>query len=680
MAYVSPWSDPKKELGSRLDNAKKARRDQEVMWNQVDYILYGELLPSGQSGVITGSNGTTTVGTQQFTEVDQSSSAISITYAFKNLRFIHAQLSANAPAVASSPNSGDVEDLRRADAADRLVRYALRQYRMQEYFDICGNSTLHYGTAFIKTLWNKELGAILSCDPVTGEIKTEGDFEATVIHPRRMFIDPEADCEKNIRYYFEEKILPYEQALYMFGEEKIDLLELARKKELDDYSGQKKFDVVKVFEYWETGLPLNGYAGKYCVCGEDGTPFTDIVANPFAFARAGGGAGAPKKARLPYHIFTDIDVPGKVWGKSFLDFVIRPQDVLNRLDSAVLDNLESHGVFRMVLPEGCDVDEGSITNVPKQIIKYTGTQPPFFIGPPQMTPDMSTYRTLVKQGIDDMSGVNESMFGQQSRETAGFAMQYAVNQGSMIRRRLFNKFTMLTENVYRAYLDIIRENWVIPRLVTVMGKENALEAVDIKGADIDGGYDLTLSYGTNLSIDPLTRRQEIIQYQPLFEKAGVTPRQSLELMKLNDLSGFYDCIQLAKLRQREYFEKMIATKKYVPPELFEDHVNMIAYAREYRMTQEFTALEPETKNLIYKHIVERAKMPQVEQKLLAGEAGPGPQVAGEAAATGQGAPAGPGGPAGTPIAPPPQGAPVPPMPAPGGAPGPGGGLPPLGQP
>jgi hypothetical protein len=253
-----------------------------------------------------------------------------------------------------------------------------------------------------------------------------------------------------------------------------------------------------------------------------------------------------------------------------------------------------------------------------------------------MPPDMSRYRELIKQGIDDMSGVNESMFGQQSRETAGFAMQYAVNQGSQIRKRLFNKFTMLTENVYRNYLDIIRENWKVSRLVTVMGKENALEAVDIKGADIDGGYDLTLSYGTNLSIDPLTRRQEILQYQPLFEKAGVTPRMSLELMKLNDLSGFFDATKLADSRQREYIERIIATQVYVPPELFEDHENMLAFARQYRMTQQFTALEPKIKDLIYKHIVERAHMPAMESQLIAGGAGPGAPVG---AVTGEVAPA-----------------------------------------
>jgi len=42
-----------------------------------------------------------------------------------------------------------------------------------------------------------------------------------------------------------------------------------------------------------------------------------------------------------------------------------------------------------------------------------------------------------------MAGVNDSMFGQQKREQSGFSMQYATNQGKMVRRRLFNKMCYL---------------------------------------------------------------------------------------------------------------------------------------------------------------------------------------------------------------------------------------------
>jgi hypothetical protein len=244
--------------------------------------------------------------------------------------------------------------------------------------------------------------------------------------------------------------------------------------------------------------------------------------------------------------------------------------------------------------------------------------------PPQLAPDLSRYREMLKQGIDELSGVNEAMFGIQNRETAGTAMQYSVNQGSQIRKRLFNKLALMTESVYKDYLDIIRENWVIERHIAVLGKENALEASDIKGADIDGGYDVTIEYGTSLPIDPMTRRQEIINYMPLFEKAGVSSRSLLRLMKLNDLSGYYDEIERAKNRQREYFEEMNATGVYIEPQVFEDHENMIVFCKEYIMSQEFKELAEKTKLMIRKHIVDRAGMPAKEATLLGQANAPAP--------------------------------------------------------
>ena len=93
-------------------------------------------------------------------------------------------------------------------------------------------------------------------------------------------------------------------------------------------------------------------------------------------------------------------------------------------------------------------------------------------------------------------------------------------------------------------------------------------------------------------------------------------------MKLNELEGMYDMLQLAEDRQREIFEEMIATGKYIEPELFQDHQNMIAYALQYFMTVEFKYLEDNLKQLCHQHIVDRSRMPGKEQEMMAGPAQP----------------------------------------------------------
>jgi hypothetical protein len=629
---INVWDNPKKELKERLDAAKKARRDAEARWEIIDSTFYKVSARQGQSAVMPSSGGSV-VSTGHTEDVDNTPSEVAVLYASKNLRFIHSQLSTNAPTVSVKPSSSDADDIRRTNAGNRLTRHALRKYSLQEVYDIRNNDTLHYGSGFLKTKWNPELGEILYCDE-EGSLKMEGDFEIEVVSPKRMYVDADANYWKNVRYVFERKVMPYEAACHLLSkfldEEKLRALEQFRKKNYTDEAGTEKHDVVILYEYWETGLPYNGYAGRFCICAEDGTLFTPILPNPHAFGKPTttkqrkGLEPKPthKKARLPYHMLTDIDNPDSVWGLTFLDFVIRAQDVLNRLDSVMLDNLEVHAVDRIILPESCDIAAESLTNSPKEIIKITGNQPPYYMNPPQMTPDLSRTREMLKIGIDELSGVNDSMFGIIGRETAGTAMQYSVNQGSQIRKRLFNKLAIDTENVYRDYLDIIRENWDVERTIMVLGKENALEAVDIKGADIDGGFDIVVEYGTTLPIDPMTRRQEIINYMPFFKEAGVPPKSLLPLMRLNDLDGYFDEVERAKNRQREYFEEMTATKQYIAPQLFEDHENMLIFCKEYIMTQEFKQLDVLAKTNIRKHLIERAGMPAEEAKLLQGAGAP----------------------------------------------------------
>jgi hypothetical protein len=641
MAIVKPITE--QEISKRLQHCIKDRAQEEKRWDEIDAIIYGGI-GGNRASITSSSQGGTVVGINS-SAPDEGDSDISLTYAFKNLRFIHAQMSSNPPTVSPRPTSSDSEDLRRADAADRLVRYSLRKYLLQEVFDQGTLNTLQYGTGVYKTIFSSEIGDIISFNQQTGEAVLEGDFDCYALPIRNFYCDPDARSVQKVNYAFEKHQLHYNEAVFKFGEEKKDILESCRRKnsEVASYGSnapeQQYYDVVEVFEYYERGLPENGYAGRHGWCTASGKFLTKFGPSPYAFTTPGKKRSGIKKALLPFHILTDIDVPGRVWGRSFLDYVVRPQEVLDRLDSAMLDNLQAHSCYRMIVPEGTELGKDSPTNSPWDVVSITGNQPPYFMGAPSMSPDFSRYREQVKQGIDEMSGVNESMFGQQSREQANAAMQYAVNQGSQIRRRLFNKYAMVVESVYKAFLNICREHWDTKRKISVIGKEKALETVDIDGMDIDGGFDIIVEYGTSLALDPITRRQEILQLQPLFEAAGVPKRTSLRLMKLNELSEMYDELDLAEDRQREYVEKMLLTNTYIPPEPFEDHVNMLLFLKRYVMQREFTILKPEQKNLVRQHLIERTQMDSEEKKLFAPPAPAAPAGMDMGVLLGGGAPA-----------------------------------------
>jgi hypothetical protein len=642
----------KKELAKRLSYGLEVRARLERDWIEAENTLFstraygtpGDLNITFDSYALDGTS-----------QIDQSNSDYSVNYAYKNWRYICSQLAANPPAVIARPNTSDLADRRKADAGDRVSRYLRTQLKLQEIIEQGINNSQAYGTCITKTIWDTTLGDPIDYDESSGTMTLTGDFHVVNISPWNFVLDPDSETWEEVKWCFERVMMPYEEACYRFPDNK-ELLQKARVRQSQDDGAEntsflKKsyYDAVEVYQYWEKGLPHNGYIGRMCWCTKEGEVLGSISANPFRFSPPRDrGLDLPEgqdeakkellaKAYLPYHVFTDSDIPGYVWGKASVLYATPLQDLHNRLYNTIINCVQAHGVARLILPEGADISEESITNSPWDVVRITGSgQDPRFMEPMPLPAAVSDLVALTRQGIDDMCGVNESMFGQQSREQSGFSMQYATSQGNMIRQRVFNKYRLYVESLYKALLNLARKHWTESRTIHVLGKEKAFEAIDLKGADIDGGFDLVLEYGNSLSIDPSARREEIITLLPLFEKAGVDTRTILGLMKLNELEGAYDRVTMAGDRQREIFEEMIAKNIYIEPRGLQDHKNMLAWAYDYIMSAEFKYLDESHKQLIERHIGDR------EQK-----AASTPAVAPEGAAdVAMGQPAGPQGPMG----------------------------------
>lgn len=648
---ISAWDDNRTriEISRRYRQACDSRLIHEDRWIGNERAVYTTANSGNRLGTssIDSLSVDSSGATSGHLTVDGNDSDVYTSYVFKNFRFIHAQMSANPPAVAMRPQTSDQDDHRKADAADRIARWSLRHYNLQEKQDQMNLHGLLYGTGVMKTTWDSTLGAIVSFDEERGEVELEGDINVSVPFIWNIFFDPDAKSWDEVKYVFEKLYIDYDEALARWPH-KEDILKAARIEEKqadrpiagrESQLQDKHYNAVELLEYWETGLPTNGYLGRYCVTTVSGEVVESCRPSPFRFHQA-GAVGAidgldisdedkqarisklPQQAQLPYHILTDIDIPNTVWGKSSVEYASRLQYSLSQLDSAKMDNMKAHGVARMIVPESAEISEDALGNSPWDITKITGNQPPYFMAPPQLMPEMTTERQNYIMGINDVMGVNESMFGQQSREQSGASMQYATNQGNMIRRRLFNKYVICVESVYKAILNLIRKHWTIERTIHILGKEKALEAIDVKGADIDGGYDVVGEYGVTLSLDPITRREEILTLQPLFEKAGVPARTSMRMLKLNEIEGLFDELDLAMNRQKEIFDEMITTGMYIPPKKYRDHENMIAWAMHYFMTQEFESLTPEAQALCERHIEERGALAAAE--LPTGGAAPAP--------------------------------------------------------
>ena len=93
-------------------------------------------------------------------------------------------------------------------------------------------------------------------------------------------------------------------------------------------------------------------------------------------------------------------------------------------------------------------------------------------------------------------------------------------------------------------------------------------------------------------------------------------RSILSMLRLNELERAYDLVQLAEDRQKEVFDEMAMTGKYITPRELQDHKNYLEFAYTYVNTAEFKYLPAQAQDLIDKHIKAR-------EDLLAKSATPG---------------------------------------------------------
>jgi hypothetical protein len=615
MLKVQAWTegDFRTHLQRRLAYAKSYRKKYEETWSENERIYYNAVVNETQTPNITAED-LEALGTDD--DLELSVRDVAINYVMRDVRYMHAQMSSNPPTVKIIPTSTDADDEERADAADIAARWAKEHYHAPEIVDQRNLKTLTKGTGYLRYSWDSTLGKILHFDENSGELLMSGDTRLYSPSTWKVWLDPDARCPDvtaidGPKWFFEEIDMAYDEACMRFP----DAAEELKKALSSSASSTNKFrfwtgdkeesrggeDRVRVYFYAERGEAINGMQGRQAYMLEGG--------HILEF-----GKNEHPNARLPLDVLTDIDVEDEPYGKSIIEYLGPVQAMIQSLDANTLRNVAAHAVIRMYVDSNTTLSDDALSNDGLDIIQGDGA-PPKFLDPPSQMADSWKLRDQLQQGSRDVSMINEAMLGQASRETSGFTTQLQVNQGNLGRRRIFNKFTLSTKNLYYNLLGLIIENWDEPRQIQVLGTERSFEVHTFRSTDLDGGWDIIAEYGQNFSLDPNTARDQVMQLFPLFEKIpGFDYRSLADVVRLNVMDNFVDHLTLAKRRQRKIFKQMIrqheamGSTAYIEPREMENHKDMLAYCREFVMTNEYDLLEPETKDLIDQHIKQRETM------------------------------------------------------------------------
>lgn len=661
---ILPWtkSEAKKILERRLKGAKEYRKMLlEPEWAMCRNSIFDDpdLYANLTSGLEAGD-----------TEDFDLGSRIDVKYAFRNYRLVHSHMSANPPVATARPQSQDQEDRRAARAAGQVMRWFFSTEDMHDKNDLVNVDLLSTGTGISKVLLDKGEGDIVSFDKEKMEVELEGRIKLVKVPVDFIWIDPNAKTQDDVKYIFELVQMSISEIKSCMPNKVAMIRKSATTNKTYDPRSETMSGILgsggetgasdngidtlyNLYHYYEVGLPENGMLGRYCMLTDDGTVISDLSISPCLSypapdlkerkkARQEGRTperGVPK-AYLPYQIITDIDMPDRVYGRSSLFYVVPAQNLMSNLDSAMAEAMKAHGVVRLLLPEGAQLGKDAVGNSSVEIIpiKNTGDGEIKFMQPAGLPAAMTELRANMKMGVDDMWGVNDNMFGQSEREQSGYQMQYAVNQGYLIRKRLFNKSVRFVRAQYMALMAHVIQHWSVPKALSVLGEESGSDVVELMGMDIFGGYEVDVEYGTHLPLDPMARRDDLIKYMPILEQAGVSKKSIASALKFADLEYVQSIGELSRDRAKEIIDYI--TVKHIqaePTSKHEDHEGIVAYLLEYVNTADFKHLSDKIRALIDEHIDMRVQLAAQN----AATAAPVPGGPGEATGPVPGMPPGP---------------------------------------
>lgn len=616
---VQSWNpeQAKSILQARLSRAMKYRETKfESQWKANESALFA----LGASTTPTLSYDSMAAVYQAVTTKQQS---IQIPRVLQNLRFLHSQMSANPPSVIPSPTSNTSEDRRATEAADDFIKYGRREYEMQENIDLVCLSMLTYGSGWIKAYFDPYAGDVLAMEQASGEIMMTGDFRLRPSLVWNVWNDPDAELKGNQRYAFERHVMPLEEALgywplqgELLEQQLVDGSKHPSEMRSEGFSSTRAdgssaapepgSQIVEIFEYTEKGLPVNGMAGRRAFLAKDGTLLGKMTPNPHP------------GAILPYGLLTDIDIPGEILGSTTVNYALSLARTVDALQNLVLKNIQLHASIKLVVFAEADTNDEDLSADAVDVITVKGTHShaPFYLQPTSVSADVFNLITQLNTAIDGVMGVNELLQGQVNRELSGFASQTAINAANMVRHRVFNKYTALVRWVFETYLANVQKFFKTKRKLLILGNEDAPALKSYEGADLNGGYALTVEYGANFSLDPAMRREEIMQAKETLVAAGISPKKIVQLLRYNEIDNLFDAPETARKRQLEIFDRAVDTFNKTGEVEIEPasemrkayHLEMAEAATEYVMSRDFLILDEKLREAIYKHIDEREQL------------------------------------------------------------------------
>ena len=460
--------------------------------------------------------------------------------------------------------SNEEEDIDAGKVGTQAVDFVWRNSNMDEKRFKTALWQITTGTGIIKTYWNPNLGddvqlntldeqGDFALDEQGQEVmqnKALGDIDNSVVSPFNFRFDPSATEFDDAKWCVEDILRTTDEVMETYNVEVVPDGGLSSTNlfngilaningQQTDYKPVKVKDGVIVKEYWEKKSVKHPKGRHITIASGKLLQYED---NPYD--------------RLPYFLFAHNLVPGRVHGASNIEDLIPIQKEYNKTRTQRRLNQTRTGNQRMLVEANSLIDEP--TNEPGEIVEYKmGKNMPQWELPPSEPGHIQAELELQLRDFEDVSGIHEVSQGSTpSGVKSGIAISFLQEQDE-------TKFGPIVHNIESTYekwaqfvLVLIQQNYIEPRMIKIVGKNNQVEVKEFQGSDLKGNTDVKTIAGSAMPKSTAARQDFVLN---LWDRKIISdPQKALKLLEFGAIEEVFEDLSIdvnqAKAEQKQWLK------------------------------------------------------------------------------------------------------------------------------
>lgn len=252
-----------------------------------------------------------------------------------------------------------------------------------------------------------------------------------------------------------------------------------------------------------------------------------------------------KDGKFPFVLMKNYDIPFEFWGVGEVEQIMSPQHYVNELTNQIIDNAKNTANMQWIIDKNSGIGQGKLTNRPGLVIRKTPGSEVRRDTPPAMPNYVREQIEVLKKDIQDISGVFDSLKGEQQGSITAASAILALQEASQARIRLKIKLmeASLSELAQIVY-SRMQQFWKLDRWVRVTDVEGNPSFREIGTQVLSNDYDLKVMAGSTMPVNrnamldlmirlaqtngedglPLVDRKAVLEFLPTGDKKAITDR------------------------------------------------------------------------------------------------------------------------------------------------------------